>query len=349
MTMTGGALIPAPYNERLRFAGKSGEKIVELVLNGITARSIINKKSIENAVMTMLAIGGSTNTVIHACAIAHESGISATEIMDAFDRFSAKIPLIAKINPATHIYDAEDLYKAGGIPEVMKVIRNFLHEDVLTVTNKNLGQNLDAFSNPYPSNPDLIRTTENPHSTLSGLAIMRGNLAPDTGVAKPAAIHPDVWCFTGKARCFDSEDMCIEAIENRKIEPGTVIVIRYEGPKGAPGMPEMYKPMKLLNGQGLSKATAIVTDGRFSGTNNGCFVGHVSPEAAAGGPIALVKDGDEITIDVINKKLTLHITEAELSKRRDEWVYKPRDGISGSLAKYAALVTSADKGAVLKV
>lgn len=348
MTLTSGALIPASYNERRRFALKSGEKIVELVLSGIKSRHIINKKSLENAVMTMMAVGGSTNTVIHSCAIAHEAGIDTHEIMDAFEKFSDKIPLVAKINPATHEYDAEDLYMAGGIPEVMKSINAYLHKDVLTVTGKTIKENLESFKNPYPPNEDIIRSVENPHSTLGGLAIMRGNLAPDTGVAKPAAIHPDVRHFKGKALCFDSEDECVKAIEERKVEAGTVIVIRYEGPKGGPGMREMYKPMKLLNGQGLSKSTAIITDGRFSGTNNGCFVGHISPEAAAGGPIALVKDSDEITIDVIKKELTLHITDDELSKRRAEWIYAPRAGITGSLARYAALVTSADQGAILK-
>jgi dihydroxy-acid dehydratase len=349
MTITGGALIPAAYNERLRFALKSGEKIVELVMNKISARKILNKESLENAVMTMIASGASTNAVIHSCAIAHEIGIDAGEIMDAFDRYSGMIPLIAKINPATHEYDAEDLYHAGGVPEIMKAISDFLHRDTLTVTGKSLGENLDAFINLYPSNPDLIRTLQNPHSKLGGLAIMRGNLAPDTGVAKPAAIHPDVQRFCGKALCFDSEEECVEAIENKKIKDGTVIVIRYEGPKGGPGMREMYKPMKLLYGQGLARSTAIITDGRFSGTNSGCFVGHISPEAAAGGPLALVMDGDEISIDVFSKELTLKVSDEELNKRRAAWAYQPRAGISGYLARYAALVTSASKGAVTKI
>lgn len=196
-------------------------------------------------------------------------------------------------------------------------------------------------------NDDLIRTFENPHSKLGGLAIMRGNLAPDTGVSKPAAIHEDVRVFTGKAICFDSEDDCVRAIEACLVKPGHVVVIRYEGPKGGPGMRELYKPMKLLYGQGLSRSAAIITDGRFSGTNSGCFVGHISPEAAAGGPIALVKDGDKITIDVITKALTLHVDGAELDKRRAKWSYTPRKGISGYLARYSGAVTSADKGAIL--
>lgn len=348
LTLTGAALIPAVYNERLRNSLKSGEKIVELVTNGISSRQIINKESLENVTMTMMAIGGSTNTVIHSCAIAHELGINTDEIIEAFDKYSDIIPLIAKINPATHAYDAVDLYQAGGIPEVMKVIQTLLHTDVMTVTGKTLGENLVSSKNLYPENPDLIRTLDNPHSTIGGLAIMRGNLAPDTAVAKPAAIHPDVHQFTGKSICFDSEDACVEAIEACRVKPGHVVVIRYEGPKGGPGMRELYKPMKLLTGQGLARSTAIITDGRFSGTNNGCFVGHISPEAAAGGPLALIKDGDKITIDVTNKALTIHVSDDELLNRRTKWSYTPRTGIGGYLARYASMVSSADKGGVLK-
>ena len=348
MTLPGGALIPAFFNERLRNAMESGEQIVRLVNEGVTSRRIMTKNSLENAIMLMMAVGGSTNVVIHSCAIAFELGIDTSEILDCYDRYSAKIPLMAKINPASHDYDAVDLFYAGGVPEVMKNLRNFLHMDALTVTGKTLGENLDAFSSPYPRNDDLIRTMENPHSTLGGLAIMRGNLCPDTGVSKPAAISPEARFFKGKAVCFDSEDECNAAVEARKITPGSVVVIRYEGPKGGPGMKEMYKPMKTLVGQGLARTTAIITDGRFSGTNSGCFVGHISPEAAVGGPIALVRDGDDITIDINEKTLTLHIDDIELEKRRKEWSYTPRK-MSGYLARYAAQVSSADKGGVLTV
>ena len=347
LVLPGGALIPAVYNERLRSALKSGEKIVELVLRGFSSRKIITENSLENAVMAMMAIGGSTNCVIHSCALAHELGIDPHRIIDAYDKYSDIIPLIAKINPAGHDYDAVDLYQAGGIPEVMKVIRGFLHTEVLTATGLTLGDNLDAFKNLYPANPGLIRTLDNPHSKLGGLAVMRGNLAPDTGISKPAAIHEDARLFTGKAICFDSEDDCVKAIEAQQVKPGNVVVIRYEGPKGGPGMRELYKPMKLLYGQGLSQKAAIITDGRFSGTNSGCFVGHISPEAAAGGPIALVRDGEEITIDVISKKLTLHVDDAELDRRRSEWSYTPRKGLGGFLSRYSAAVSSADRGAVI--
>ncbi|MDR2946446.1 MAG: dihydroxy-acid dehydratase [Candidatus Adiutrix sp.] len=349
MTLPGGALIPAVYNDRLRSAFASGEKAVEMALRGVSARKILSRESLENGVMTMMAVGGSSNVVIHSCAIAHELGLDAAGIMDAFDRYSEKIPLIAKINPATHEYDAVDLHNAGGMPEVMKVIQPFLHTDCLTVSGQSVGENLAGAAAPSAPNADLIRGLDNPHSTLGGLAIMRGNLAPDTAVSKPAAIHESVRAFTGTAVCFDSEDACMEAVNARRITPGQVVVIRYEGPKGGPGMKELYKPMKTLNGQGLSRSTALITDGRFSGTNNGCFVGHISPEAAAGGPLALVRDGDKITIDVNRKELTLHVDEAELAARRAAWKYRPRPDLRGYLKRYAALVTSADRGGVLEV
>jgi len=346
MILPGGALIPAFFNERLRSAMSSGESIVRLVEAGITSRKIITRNSLANAIMLMMAVGGSTNCVIHSCAIAHEIGIDAREILECFDKCSESIPLLTKINPATDEYDAMDLYYAGGVPAVMRNLRQMLHLDELTVSGKTLGDNLEAFANPYPDNPDLIRTMDDPHRTSGGLAIMRGNLCPDTAVSKPAAISPELRRFTGTALCFNSEDECVAAIESCRIAPGSVIVIRYEGPKGGPGMKELYKPMKLLVGQGLAKTTALITDGRFSGTNSGCFVGHISPEAAAGGPLALVRDGDPITIDVNEKTLTLHADDRELARRRAEWSYMPKK-LSGYLARYAAQVTSADRGGVL--
>ncbi len=348
MSLPGSALIPAVFNERLRAAERTGETAVQMVRSGLTARKVITRDSIENAIMLMMATGGSTNTVIHTCALAHELGIPAGEILEAFDRYGEEIPLLAKINPATHAYDSVDLYYAGGVPEVMLQMRDHLHLSQITVTGRSLGEELRDFRNPYPPNPDLIRTMENPHSTLGGIAIMRGNLAPDTGVSKPAAVMPEVRRFTGQAICFDSEAACEEALQARRIKPGHVVVIRYEGPKGGPGMKELYKPMKLLRGQGLASSTAVITDGRFSGTNGGCFVGHISPEAAAGGPLALVEDGDSITIDIMAKTLTLHVSDAELARRRAAWVYHPKP-MSGYLKRYAAMVSSADKGGILEV
>lgn len=347
MTLPNGALIPAVYHERFRSAFQSGENIVQLVKKGLTSRKIMTKGAIENAIMVMMAIGGSTNTIIHCCAIAHELGFDSKEIINMFDNYSQSIPLIAKVNPSSLKYDCEDLFKSGGIPEVMKVIKKFINKDEMTVNLKSVGENLDEFINIYTTNTEVIRTLENPHSTLGGLAIMRGNIAPDSGVAKPAAIDEEVRQFTGVAVCFDSEHDCIEAIKAKKIKAGDVIVVRYEGPKGGPGMREMYLPLKMLYGQGLNKTTALITDGRFSGTNNGCFVGHISPEAAAGGPIALVKNEDKITIDVINKKIHLHVSDEELEKRRREWSYEPKP-LKGFLARYVKLVKSASEGAILE-
>lgn len=346
--LTGSGLIPAVYNERRRCAFRSGEKAVELVKRGITARQIMSWDAIENAIMVLMAVGGSTNAVIHTCAIAHELGFDTAKVMETFDKYSEIVPHIAAVDPASLIYDCEDLYKAGGIPEVMKQMTSVLHLDVMTAEGRALGENLKAFRNMYPANPDLIRTMDNPHSTLGGLAIMRGNIAPDTGVAKPAAIAPEVRQFTGTAICFDGEHDCVEAIKAHKIKPGHVIVVRYEGPKGGPGMREMYLPMKLLNGQGLGTSTALITDGRFSGTNNGCFVGHISPEAAAGGPIALIRDGDQIRVDVINKRLDVLVSDEELASRRAEWKAPEPKRFGGYLDRYARLVSSAAEGAVLK-
>lgn len=347
MTLPNGGLIPAVYHERYRSAFKSGERIVEMVRNDITSRKIMCWDAIENAIMVLMAIGGSTNAVIHCCALAYELGFDTAKVMETFDKYSSIIPLIAKVNPASLMYDCEDLYKAGGIPEVMKSIRKYLHTDVMTVNMQTLGENLDEFVSLYPPNQELIRTLDNPHSALGGLAIMRGNIAPDTGVAKPAAIAEEARQFTGTAICFDGEHDCVEAIKVKKIKPGHVVVIRYEGPKGGPGMREMYLPLKMLYGQGLNKTTALITDGRFSGTNNGCFVGHISPEAAAGGPIALIRDGDIITIDVMNKKIEANISDEELRRRRAELKPQPKK-LDGYLARYAKMASSASEGAVLR-
>lgn len=334
------------FNERLRCALRSGQQIVDMVHRGITPRKIMTWEALENAIMLMMAVGGSSNTVIHSCALAHELGFDTKDVLDAFDRFSETIPLLVKINPATHRYDAVDFYYAGGVTQVLRQLGEKLHREALTVTGRTIGEEVDAYRSPYLPNDELIRPLDRPHSTLGGLAILRGNLAPDTGVSKPAAIHPDVRRFTGKAICFDSEDACVEAIEARRVHPGHVVVIRYEGPRGGPGMKELYKPMKTLYGQGLARSTAVITDGRFSGTNNGCFVGHISPEAAAGGPLALVEDGDEITIDVEQKTLELHVSEEEMARRRAAWRYQP-PRLIGYLARYAAMVSSADRGGIL--
>jgi dihydroxy-acid dehydratase len=347
LSLPGSALIPAVYSERLRAAQKSGEAIVELVKKGITSKDVLTFEAIQNAISLCMASGGSTNAVIHICALAYELDMDPDLILKEFNEQSQKVPVIVTVNPASNVWDMEDWYKAGGVPKVMKNIKSLIQTDALTVTAKTMGENLDEYISPYPADDDLVRTIDNPHSTLGGLAIMRGNLAPDTGVAKPAAIKEEVRQFTGEAICFNSEEECSAALKELKVKPGHVVVIRYEGPKGGPGMREMYQPMKFLNGQGLATCTALITDGRFSGTNNGCFVGHISPEAAVGGPIALVKDGDKITIDVINKNITLHVSDEELAKRKADWKYQPKK-TKGYLARYAKLAKSADKGGVLE-
>lgn len=346
MSLPGTAAIPAVYNERTRSALRTGEMIVQMVKDGLTARDIITEHSIRNAIMVLMASGGSTNCVIHTCAIAHEIGIDGKTVMGWFEEYGNSIPLICRINPASNEYDGEDFYKAGGIPEVLRQLKSVLYNDCMTVTGRTIGENAEGCRNMYESNPNVITSMDQPFSTLAGLAIMHGNLAPDTAVAKPAAIAEEVRHFVGKAICFSGEDEANEAISNQLIKPGHVVVVRYAGPKGAPGMPEMFKPMKLLYGQGLNKCTALITDGRFSGTNNGCFVGHISPEAAAGGPIALIEDGDEIEIDVVNKKIELKVSEEELERRRAAFHYEPQP-IEGYLKRYARDARSADQGGVL--
>lgn len=346
MCLPGAALIPAVYAERFRCAFQSGEQIMRLVNLGIRPRDIMTMPAIQNTIKVLMAVGGSTNSVIHMCAIAYELGYDPAVIMEEFDRISDEIPHIASVNPASYLYDCEDFYKAGGIPEVMKKLRVDLDLSVMTVTGRTMEENIDGYINLYPGNSDLIRSLDNPHTTLGGIAILRGNLAPETGVSKPAAIHESVRRFTGRAVCFNSQEDCVKALEQRRIQKGDVVVIRYEGPKGGPGMREMYAPLKMLNGQGLALDTALVTDGRVSGTNNGCYVVHVSPEAAVGGPIALVENGDTITIDVLEKKLELHVSDEELARRRAEWHYQPKE-VSGYLARYAALAASGSQGCVL--
>jgi len=347
MVLPNGGAIPAVYAERLRSAQLSGVRVMELVEKNIRPRDVITYESIQNAISYLMASGGSTNAVLHFCAIAYELGIDPDEIMKEFDRQSQVVPCIARMNPSSVTYDMEDFYKSGGVPRVMEALKDTLNLDVTTCTGKTLGENIDEHIYLYADvNDEVIRPIDRPFYRLGGLAIMRGNLAPNTGVAKPAAIAEEVRRFTGEAICFDSEEECHRALEELRVKPGHVVVIRYEGPKGGPGMREMYKPLKLMNGQGLALTTALITDGRFSGTNNGCFVGHISPEAAEGGPIALIKDGDKITIDTYAKELTLHVSDEELARRKAEWHYEPKE-LSGYLARYAAMACSANKGGIL--
>jgi dihydroxy-acid dehydratase len=342
MCLPGSATIPATQAGRLRVAQASGRQIVELVHKGITARAIINGAGIENAIRLGTAIGGSTNLALHIPAVGYEADCEVT--MDLFEEFCRSTPHIAKMNPAA-APNVPDFHAAGGVPAVMKQILPILQGDAMTVSGKTVAENV---AGAQICDSSIIRTMAHPWGQGGGLAILRGNLAPDTGITKPAAIVPEMHEFTGRARCFDSEEAATAAILEGKVQAGEVVVIRYEGPKGGPGMREMFTAMKLLYGRGLALKTAVVTDGRFSGTNNGCFVGHVSPEAAEGGPIAVVEDGDTITIDVPNRRLHLHVSDEEIETRLARWQRPEPKFKRGYLALYARLAESADKGAIIR-
>lgn len=346
MTLPGGALTPATYAERLRIAQESGIAICELVKKNISARKIINKASLENAIRVCMATGGSTNAALHLPAIAYEAGLSLN-VLEMFDSLSRTTPQIAKVNPASK-WDMEAFFMAGGIPRVMEKLGDLINRDALTCTGRTVAENLANYRYHYPEDKRVIRDLSDPFNATGGLAVLHGNLAPDGAVCKPGAMDPSVWHFKGKAMVFDNEESADKAILDGKVGPGTVVVIRYEGPKGGPGMREMYNAMKYLYGRGLALSTALVTDGRFSGTNNGCFVGHISPEAAEGGPLAIVKDGDEITIDVEKRELTLHVSDEEIKRRLAQWK-RPEPKIkTGYLALYSKLASSASQGAIFK-
>ena len=342
MSLTGTATIPATHADRLRAAQHSGRRIVDLVQKGVTARRFINRLGIENAIRLTAAIGGSTNVALHLPAIGYEAGVSVP--MTLFDELCQSTPHIAKVNPAA-APNVPDFHQAGGVPAVMKEILHLLHGDALTVTGTTITENLE---NIPAGDPAIIRSRQNPWNSQGGLAVLCGNLAPDTAITKPAAIHPDMHTFVGRAKCFDSEEDANHAILEGRIESGDVLVIRYEGPKGGPGMREMATAMKLLYGRGLAMKTAVVTDGRFSGTNNGCFVGHISPEAAEGGPIAAVQVGDTIAIDIPNRSVKLEIKDDVLQARLSEWQKPPRKITKGYLGIYSKLASSAAEGAIMK-
>lgn len=348
MSLTGSALIPATSAARFRGAEETGKKIVELVKRNIKTQDIIDQKSLENAVCVLIATGGSTNCFMHLSAIAHEIGISPEIMMEIYDAASEKIPSIVKVNPASE-YNMEDFYKAGGIPQVMKELGSHICRDCTTVTGGNIGENLDGWSSHYEIDRRVIKTINSPFSTSKGLAVLRGTLAPDTGITKPISMDPSMYFFSGPAKVFNKEEEANSAIMAGEIHPGDVVVIRYEGPKGGPGMREMYFAMKLLYGLGLSKKVALITDGRFSGTNNGCFVGHISPEAAEGGPIAIVNNGDRITIDIENKTLNLDIPQSEIDERLKNWKKPLPTKEKGLLGLYSKLAGSAYEGAMIKV
>ena len=342
LCLPGSATIPATHAARLRVAQASGRQIVDLVKKGVTARQIINVKGIENGIRLGTAIGGSTNLALHMPAIGYEADCELS--MDRFEELCRNTPHIAKMNPAA-APNVPDFHTAGGVPAVMKEMLPLLHGDALTVTGKSVLENM---AHVPTGDRHIIKTIADPWNKEGGLAVLHGNLAPNSAITKPAAIRPDMYVFTGRARCFDSEEAANQAILEGQVEPGEVVVIRYEGPKGGPGMREMYTAMKLLYGRGLALSTAVVTDGRFSGTNNGCFVGHISPEAAEGGPIAVVEDGDTITVDIPNRRLHLHVSDTEIAARLSRWQPPAPKVKKGYLALYARLAESADKGAIIR-
>ena len=342
LSLSGSAVVPAAYSARLSAAQATGRAIVDLTLKNITARQIITPRSLENAVRLVSAIGGSTNTALHLPAIAYEAEVDFD--LGLFDRLSRSTPLIAKMNPAAPA-NIIDFYESGGVPTVLAELRPLLHTEVMTVNARPLAENIAGLRSPDDA---VIKTFERPFEPTGGLGVLYGNISPDGAVTKPAAVDPSQRVFRGPAVCFDSEGAASKAIMAGRIQEGQVLVIRYEGPKGGPGMPEMFRPLKLLYGLGLAKKTALVTDGRFSGTNNGCFVGHVSPEAQEGGPIALIEDGDLITIDIPAQKLELEVGSEELARRRALWQAPPPKVTKGYLYRYAREAESASRGAILK-
>lgn len=344
MSLPGSAVIPAVYAKRMQMAYETGRSIMHLIKEEITPRKIITQEAIENAITVLMGIGGSTNGIMHLQAIYQEAGLGKLDL-SVFDEFSKRTPHIASVYPASE-YDMVDFYEAGGVPAVMKEMECLLHRECMTVTGKTVGENLERFSGTLRK--EVIRRVKEPFHDDGGVAILKGNLAPMGAVVKPAAIPEQLMVFEGTAKVYQSEQEACEAILKGEVTPDTMIVLRYEGPKGGPGMPEMYRPMKCLEGMGLSDSCAIVTDGRFSGSNRGCFVGHISPEAYEGGPLALVKEGDRITIDVPSRKLNLHVSEEELQERRKQWQPVMKALPDGYLKIYRKMSRSAAEGAVVE-
>jgi dihydroxy-acid dehydratase len=344
MGLPGNGTVPAVHAARIRLAKTAGMKILELVKKDITPRKIVTPDAFRNAIAVDMALGCSTNTVLHIPAIAHEAGITLN--LELFNEMSRKTPNICSLSPAGK-HHIEDLDAGGGIQSVMKEILKLgvINLEPMTVTGKTVGENLKGVK---VLNREVIRSVENPYSKEGGIAILRGNLAPDGAVVKQMAVAPNMLTNEGPARVFESEDEAIKAILGGRIKPGDIVVIRYEGPKGGPGMREMLAPTSAIVGMGLSESVALLTDGRFSGGTRGAAIGHISPEAAEGGPIALVKEGDIIAIDIPKKKITLKVSADELKKRRKAQKPFTSKVRTGYLARYAGLVTSAATGAVFK-
>lgn len=342
IALPGNGTIPAVYSERIRLAKHAGMKVMELVEKGITARQIINERSIHNGMVLDMAFGGSTNTMLHLTAIARAAGCPVT--MEDWDCASAETPNIVRIAPAGPLH-IQDLNDVGGVSAIIGELGRTGHLDLTALTCHGTMEEWVAAC-PAPDG-EVVRTVENAYSPDGGLKVMHGNLAPDCGVVKKSAVAPEMWQHSGPARVFNSEEEACEAIFGGKINPGDVVVIRYEGPAGGPGMREMLTPTSAICGMGLASSVALITDGRFSGASKGPCIGHVSPEAAAGGPIALVEEGDQISIDIQAGTLTLDVSDDELARRRAAWEPPAPKYTTGVLSRYAQLVSSADKGAYL--
>lgn len=345
MGLRGNGTIPAVYSERIKLAKHAGMAVMDMYEKNIRPRDIMTEKAFMNALTMDMVLGCSTNSMLHLPAIAHEAGVELN--VDIANEISSRTPNLCHLAPAGPTY-MEDLNEAGGIYAVMNEVSKLgaLNLDCMTVTGKTVGENIKGCVN---KNPEVIRPVENPYSRTGGIAVLKGNLAPDSCVVKRSAVVPEMLVHEGPARVFDCEEDAIEAIKGGRIVAGDVVVIRYEGPKGGPGMREMLNPTSAIAGMGLGSSVALITDGRFSGASRGASIGHVAPEAAVGGPIALVKEGDMIAIDINANTITLKVSDEELEARKAEWKPRTPQVTTGYLARYASLVTSANRGAVLEV
>ncbi|MBR3602749.1 MAG: dihydroxy-acid dehydratase [Lachnospiraceae bacterium] len=344
MGLKGNGTIPAVYSERIRLAKHAGMKIMELLEKNIRPRDIMTEKAFYNALAVDMALGCSTNSMLHLPAIAHEAGVDLN--LDIANDISAKTPNLCHLAPAGHTY-IEELNEAGGVYAVMNELnkRNLLYTDLITCTGKTVGENIEGCVN---NNYDVIRPIENPYSEVGGIAVLKGNIAPDSCVVKRSAVVEEMLVHEGPARVFDCEEDAIDAIKGGKIVSGDVVVIRYEGPKGGPGMREMLNPTSAIAGMGLGSSVALITDGRFSGASRGASIGHVSPEAAVGGPIALIEEGDIIKIDIPANTINVDVSDEVLKERAAKWQPREPKIKTGYLARYASLVTSGNTGAILK-
>ena len=345
MGLQGNGTIPAVYSQRIKLAKHAGMKIMELLEKNIRPRDILTEQAFMNALTVDMALGCSTNTMLHLPAIAHEAGVELN--LDIANHISAKTPNLCHLAPAGHTY-MEELNEAGGVYAVMNELskKGLLNTELITATGKTVGENIKDCVN---RNPEVIRPIDNPYSETGGIAVLRGNIAPDSGVVKRSAVVPEMMVHEGPARVFECEEDAIAAIKGGKIVAGDVVVIRYEGPKGGPGMREMLNPTSAIAGMGLGSSVALITDGRFSGASRGASIGHISPEAAVGGPIALVEEGDIIAIDIPANTINVKVSDEVLAERRAKWQPREPKVKTGYLARYASMVTSADKGAILQI